>query len=99
MPGAENFLKSLNQSGVKVSMLTGDKFFNTFTVSRTLKIIDYDLRDLDKYYSLKFKNRTEALVEFNRILDGIYQILRERNVENLEEIEKLRALEAKIDEF
>jgi len=91
MPGAENFLKSLNQSGVKVSVLTGDTFFNTFTVSRTLKIIDHDLRDLDKYYSLKFKNRTEALVEFNLILDGIYQILRERNVENLEEIEKLRA--------
>lgn len=78
--------------------MTGDKFFNTFTVSRALNILDHDLRDMDKYYQLKFRNSTEAQMEFNRILDEIYQVLREANVENLEELERIRAIEAKNDE-
>jgi hypothetical protein len=49
--------------------MTGDKFFNTFTVSKTLHIIDHEIRDLDKYYLLKFKSSFEAQMEFHRILD------------------------------
>ena len=86
MPGAAPLINSLTNSGVNISILTGDKFFNSFIAAKTLEIIDFDFRDTSKYYSLRFENIFSAENEIYRILETLYERLREKNVANLENI-------------
>lgn len=86
MPGAIPLINSLSDSGVNISILTGDKFFNSFIVARNLNIIDFDFRDTSKYYSLRFEDFSTAENEIYRILETLYERLREKNVSNLESI-------------
>jgi magnesium-transporting ATPase (P-type) len=98
MPGAQPLIKGLSDSGVNISILTGDKFFNSFIAARTLNIIDFDFRDTSKYYSLRFENIFSAANEIYRILETLYERLREKNVANLENINEHSEMSKKLIE-
>lgn len=84
MPGAVGLLKKLKQGDINVSLLTGDKLENTINIVNFLGIVDLNFQDSSKYFNLKFSNENEGFLQFNRIMQSIYEKMRESSVNSIE---------------
>lgn len=87
--GAKDLIQTFESSEIGISLLTGDKIENTINVSTSLKLVDIDFRDSSEFYSLRFNSLTEAASAIKRILEYIYEEMRELSVLNLENENKI----------
>jgi hypothetical protein len=70
-------------------VLSGDNMENTVNLANNLKIGLIDFKDASGFYSMKFKSQREAYSVFSRMLEKIYETMKEINVLDLDDVEQM----------
>lgn len=87
--GAENLIENLKFADIRMSVLSGDNMDNTVNLVNNLKMGVIDFKDTAGFYSMKFKNQREAYSVFSRMMEKIYETMKEINVLDLDDVEKM----------
>ena len=87
--GAETLIRNFKNADIKMSVLSGDNMDNTVNLVNNLKMGLIDFKDTAGFYSMKFRNQREAYSGFSRMMENIYETMKEINVLDLDDVEKI----------
>ena len=87
--GAETLIQNLKFADIKMSVLSGDSMDNTVNLVNNLKMGVIDFKDTAGFYSMKFKSQRDAYSVFSRMMENIYETMKEINVLDLDDVEKM----------
>ena len=86
IPGeVKTLTRNLLAADIKVSMLTGDILENSIMAAKELELSEADFGDASSYYSMRFDNEQEGVVQMRRILEYLYENLKIANVYDAED--------------
>jgi magnesium-transporting ATPase (P-type) len=83
---AHHLISDLVKAKIQVNILSGDSIDNCLIVAKELGLTKVNFSDTSSYFSVNFKTEKQAFIDLRRMLDSIYELLMDSNLQLIEDL-------------